>query len=112
MIPPQQTTRHSMHMPPSLVGAVLVLCVLPLLLHVLGVNFGSQPAPLDAFSLTAESTGTVVNALHQVLRGSVTHTILEWSALCSLFRLEPIASTARFSRLPWLSARTARIPPH
>ncbi len=85
MIPPQQTTRHSMHMPPILVGAVLVLCVLPLLLHVLGVNFGSQPAPLDAFSLTAESTGTVVNALHQVLRGSVTHTILEWSALCIAF---------------------------
>lgn len=66
--------------PPYIVAGVVAICVLPSLLNLLGADFGIEApqgpltadAPLDA--------GWFQDELHQRLRGSFVHTILEWSA--------------------------------
>jgi diguanylate cyclase (GGDEF)-like protein/PAS domain S-box-containing protein len=63
-------------------GAVAVLCLLPLGLMAAGVDFssgGPSISKLLSQGLTADGSA---DAVHHALRGSFTHTILEWTAVC------------------------------
>ncbi len=76
----QHVCPDSTRMPPVWVGIVVGLSVLPFLLHLLGVDFGTQSIPL-----TAVGAGVSLDTLLQTLRGSFTHTLLEWTAFCLAF---------------------------
>jgi signal transduction histidine kinase/DNA-binding response OmpR family regulator len=64
------------NMPSSLVWAVIVLSSLPFLLHLMGVDFGTQSYP----SGTSTALRAAADDLHRPLVGCFLHTILEWSA--------------------------------
>lgn len=66
-----------------MVWAVVVICVLPTLLNLLGVDFGSPSRPFDASATLNMPKIEVIDVLHRTLLGSFTHTILEWSAFCT-----------------------------
>ena len=76
----QRVRPDSTRMPPVWVGIVVGLSVLPFLLHLLGVDFGTQSTPLMAVG-----AGVSLDTLLQTLRGSFTHTLLEWTAFCLAF---------------------------
>ena len=76
----QHIRPDSTRMPPFWVGIVVGLSVLPFLLHLIGVDFGTQSTPLAAVGAAVS-----LDTLHQTLRGSFTHTLLEWTALCLAF---------------------------
>lgn len=69
--------------PIQLVWAVVAICVLPSFLNLLGVDFGSPSETFKASAALAMPHGEVIDALHNTLSGSFTHTILEWSAFCT-----------------------------
>lgn len=68
--------------PVQLVWAVVGICVLPSLLNLLGVDFGSPSQTLNA-PLPNTTKGEIIDVMHYTLSGSFTHTILEWSAFCT-----------------------------
>lgn len=81
---------HSQHpneqaatkLPRELVWAILAICALPLLLSLLGVDFGTQSTPIShAWALTADRYEVIDNTFVS-LKGAFTHTLLEWSAFC------------------------------
>lgn len=69
--------------PTQLAWAVLVICMLPISLNLLGLDFGSPTQVFDARAALSMTQSEVINALHYKLSGSFTHTILEWSAFCT-----------------------------
>ena len=60
-----------------------LLCLVPLLLLLLGVDLGTDTRPLDADGLGRLSPAATSDALHQAVRGGYTHTLLEWTAFCA-----------------------------
>ena len=69
----------SERLPNTLVAAVAVVCGLPLALNLLGMDFGSRTEPLSV-----DAAGSIgAEALYHAMRGSFTHTILEWSAFAT-----------------------------
>ena len=70
-------------LPAALVWAVVVICVLPFLLSLMGINFSTQQPALDDFLSTDVLLQSILPTLPQQLRGSFTHTLLEWSAVCT-----------------------------
>ncbi|MUG98525.1 hypothetical protein F7734_42020 [Scytonema sp. UIC 10036] len=68
--------------PVQLVWGVVGICVVPSLLNLLGVDFGSPPQTLNT-PLPNPTKGEVIDVMHYTLSGSFTHTILEWSAFCT-----------------------------
>jgi len=63
-------------------AGLAAICAAPLVLLGLGVNLstaGHLTEPLN------ETRAAVINAAHYTLRGSFTHTILEWTGLCIAF---------------------------
>lgn len=70
-------------LPPQLTAIVALICVLPFLLNLLGVDFASSQYALD-FAAAANLDPLILeDRLHHTLAGSFTHTILEWSAFCA-----------------------------
>ncbi len=69
--------------PVQLVWAVLILCVLPSLLNLFGVDFGAPSHTFNAEDALPLPKSQVIDAMHYKLSGSFTHTILEWSAFCT-----------------------------
>ena len=63
--------------PKVLLGAAIGVSITPLLLNLVGVDFGSGGGGLEDFE-----GASVDDAMHYALSGSFTHTILEWSAFC------------------------------
>lgn len=60
------------------------VCILPMLLEMLGLDFSTQAATVVPPSMLGEqNTVQLTNEIHGVLRGSFVHTILEWSAFCT-----------------------------
>ena len=57
--------------------------MLPFLLNLLGVDFGSHGREFNAADALRMDNGKVIDAMHYTLSGSFTHTILEWSAFCT-----------------------------
>jgi hypothetical protein len=75
----QEISMIKTRIPVQLVWAVVVICVLPSLLNLLGVDFGSPSQTVDA-PLANTTNGKIIDVMHYTLSGSFTHTILEWSA--------------------------------
>ena len=70
-------------LPTKMIMAVIVICLLPFLLNLGGVDFGSPKSRFDpsaAFSMTPDE---LADSMHHALAGSFTHTLLEWTAFCT-----------------------------
>lgn len=68
--------------PQFLIITIFIICILPTFCGWLGVDFGSPEFSLDIDSFSQPESGEITKMLHKVMRGSFTHTILEWSAFC------------------------------
>jgi signal transduction histidine kinase/DNA-binding response OmpR family regulator len=64
-------------------SALTLLCTLPLILMAAGVDFSSDAPPLTSGAVAGLSSAQLGEAAHQALRGSFTHTLLEWTAVCA-----------------------------
>ena len=67
-------------MPKQLTWIVAVICVLPFLLHLSGVDWGTSAEPFDSASAPNMTEDQRLDAIFFRLSGVFTHTILEWSA--------------------------------
>jgi serine phosphatase RsbU (regulator of sigma subunit) len=67
-------------MPRPIVWTVVALCVVPFLLGLVGVDFGSTGAPLDLHAAEGWSPLQLADRMHHALAGSFLHTLLEWTA--------------------------------
>ena len=65
----------STRLPPSIVWGTLAICVLPSLLNLAGVDFGSGSA--------SRETPAPGDPAYTALRGAMIHTLLEWSGFCA-----------------------------
>lgn len=61
--------------------SMVVLCCLPAVLMVGGANFGNMPLSQNLSGPFA-SQGHMTQALYAAMRGSLVHSLLEWSAFC------------------------------
>jgi len=66
----------------KVVGFVLAFCALPFLFNLLGIDFASAKKPFDISVASQLTKSAVIDSMFYTLRGSFTHTILEWSAFC------------------------------
>lgn len=69
--------------PVTLVWAVFIICVLPSLLNLLGIDFSSPQQIFNTGAVLDKAQSQVIDSIHYTLAGSFTHTILEWSAFCT-----------------------------
>lgn len=69
--------------PKPLIAAVIGICILPFLLNLLGIDFASDSVSISSDAIDRFSASELTEAMHQALKGSYTHTILEWSAFCT-----------------------------
>ena len=67
----------------NLAVALILLCLFPWLLLTLGVDFSSSGVPLSPKSAVTMTGFQQGEAFNHALRGSFTHTLLEWSAVCA-----------------------------
>ena len=67
-------------LPKSLIWGVVVICILPFILNLIGISFDTAVPPLILDEAAALDKTQLVDTLHGNLKGSFTHTILEWSA--------------------------------
>ncbi len=65
-----------------LVWGIVIICVLPLILTLIGLDFG-QDKPKAMYSLSKTSSSSMTDVMFHTLAGSFTHTILEWTAFCT-----------------------------
>ena len=70
-------------LPQELIWAVIIICVLPFILNLLGIDFASPQQKLNFTALAEMKAQQTTDVIHQSLSGSFTHTILEWSAFCT-----------------------------
>ncbi|RME28792.1 MAG: hypothetical protein D6798_01530, partial [Deltaproteobacteria bacterium] len=68
-------------LPRTITVPVVVLCALPVLLRLAGVDLGSAPPPREAGGLAVLSGDELVMAMHRALRGSFVHALLDWTAV-------------------------------
>ncbi len=68
-------------LPPKITVPVVLLCALPLVLKLVGVDLGSAPPPRDAGGLALLSGDELSMALHRALRGAFVHALLDWTAV-------------------------------
>lgn len=66
-----------------MIGSVFGICMLPILLNILGIDFDSSTVLFDPIAVIALPPSDLTDTLHRTLAGSYAHTILEWSAFCS-----------------------------
>ncbi len=62
---------------------IFLVCLLPLFLVASGVDLPSAHAPLSPKIAAGLSVSELNAAAHHALRGSFTHTVLEWTAVCA-----------------------------
>lgn len=74
---------HQAKLPDLLVLAIVLICLLPFGLNVLGIDFGTATHSLDELVNSGLDDFQLTEAVHQALAGSYLHTILEWSAFCA-----------------------------
>ncbi|MGB2926541.1 MAG: ATP-binding protein [Limnothrix sp.] len=77
---PVEPERQATRLPRLLVWCTWGICFTPFFLNLLGVDFGSVATEFDPNNIVDV---TSIDALHRKLSGSFTHTILEWSAVCT-----------------------------
>lgn len=66
----------------EVVWIVVLICILPLFLNRLGMNFESPKASFDMASIPGLDKHEIVEIIYHHLAGNFTHTILEWSGVC------------------------------
>lgn len=71
-------TLNNSKIPKSWVFAVIIVCTLPYLLNLLGLDFGTTKYLPD----TTQSV-PAVDTMFYKLSGAFSHTLLEWSAFCT-----------------------------
>ncbi len=78
-------------------------CVLPLMLLAFGVDFSTSGPSLRPEGFPGLSPHEIGDAVHRALRGSFTHTLLEWTAVvCAAFICVLALSQFKLSREPSL----------
>ncbi|MEM6502908.1 MAG: ATP-binding protein [Cyanobacteria bacterium P01_C01_bin.89] len=70
-------------LPLHLVVGITVVCLIPFVMQLVGIDFGSPSPPPPDPSLGNLSPPALSDMLHRSLSGSFLHTILEWSAFCT-----------------------------
>lgn len=80
----------NLKVPTGIVWVVIGVCVAPLILNLIGVDFGiPKPNLNDVITNLVTATNVenspaqAIDVMHHTLLGSFTHTILEWSAVCT-----------------------------
>ena len=66
--------------PKPMFWLVVAICVIPFILNLLGVDFGTQKSTIDLDEVIHQAPNQVTDAMFNKLSGAFTHTILEWSA--------------------------------
>ena len=79
---PHQESNEALRLPRTLAGAVLVLCLLPWILSLTGIDLGSPAPTQDATYLRGLWGHQLVDALHESVEGAFVHMLMEWSAVC------------------------------
>lgn len=82
-------------LPKLLTIIIFAVCILPFTLNLLGFDFGSSSHPFNPEDLLALAQNEQIDHLYYSLSGSITHTILEWSAF-SVAILTVVLSFAHF----------------
>ena len=75
-------TSATTQLPRGMVWGIIGICVLPFLLNVLGMDFGTPSSPFPYSSVENMASHERVDAMFETLAGSFSHTILEWTAFC------------------------------
>jgi len=70
-------------MPPMFVYIIVGICVVPFILSMMGVDFGSYGRPVDLEAAKDWSGAQKLDAYFYRLTGAFTHTLLEWSAFAA-----------------------------
>jgi hypothetical protein len=82
--PTMSSTSYREHKVPTYITwIVVIICLLPFGLNLLGIDFGTPGQSFDLQDALTWENSQVVDAMHYALAGSFVHTILEWSACCS-----------------------------
>ncbi len=71
---------NDQRVPRSVIAGVVSVCILPFLLTVAGLDFGSESEPFDAATMVNSPHAEIHDHLYHALAGGFVHTILEWSA--------------------------------
>ena len=66
-----------------LTAGIALFCLCPLVLLGLGVDFSTGGIPFVPEGTAQRSPAELVDTIHHALRGSFTHTLLEWTAFCA-----------------------------
>lgn len=77
------TSYREHKVPTYITWIVVIICLLPFGLNLLGIEFGTPGQSFDLQHALTWDNSQVVDAMHYALAGSFVHTILEWSACCS-----------------------------
>ncbi|NOX91288.1 MAG: PAS domain S-box protein [Gammaproteobacteria bacterium] len=72
----------SSRIPLPLTVGILLVCVMPFMLTLLGMDFGTRGIPVDHSWALQAPQYEIVDAQFRALSGAFTHTLLEWSAFC------------------------------
>jgi signal transduction histidine kinase len=86
-------------LPNLLILSIFIICILPSILTGIGLDFSSHGSMPDFEQLSQLESYQVIEILHHSLRGSFTHTLLEWSAFCAAL-FTALLSLAHFSIRP------------
>ncbi|MBL4791320.1 MAG: hypothetical protein JKY60_20510 [Kordiimonadaceae bacterium] len=78
-----QPATNGKKMPNWFLYAVIILCVAPFTLNMLGVSFGSSGPKLDLVAAQSYTPLQLLDAHFYRLSGAFSHTLLEWSAFCA-----------------------------
>ena len=70
-------------LPTLFVWIVVIICILPFLLNLVGYDFSSPKSAHSLLEITENNRDAIVDQMHQTLAGSFLHTLLEWSAVCA-----------------------------
>ena len=68
-----------------------LICLLPLLLMAVGVDFSTRLSPLTPGALDGLTQAQLGDAIQASVRGNYTHTLLEWTATTSAVFLVALA---------------------
>jgi len=77
------TNPSQLKMPPYFLYLVLIVCIAPFLLSLLGVSFASTSTSFDLNAAADWPRHQQLDAFFYQLSGAFTHTLLEWTAFCA-----------------------------
>lgn len=79
---PLQISRAPEKIPNSIIILISVICFLPLLANLVGVDFSSNAQSLGELSQELQAPNANVDPLFNFLNGAFNHALLEWTAVC------------------------------